>query len=261
MQYGVCIDPELAPPLAEAGFDFIELHVQNHLKTTEADDQAFLDELVRIKGAALPATAANCFVPGDLKITGPEVNWTALEAYVKRVFERAQAASVQTIVFGSGGARRIPDGFDREAAWEQLVRFGKLIGPLAAPHDVMVVVEPLNQQECNVLTSVGESGRYVRAVDHPNVRLLVDAYHWGIDDHDFEALVANAELLRHAHIATVDHRLPPGFEPCAFGDFFRALHIGGYDGPISIEAKWDDIAQQAAPAYQALTALAQAAAG
>ncbi|MGC9347290.1 MAG: sugar phosphate isomerase/epimerase family protein [Anaerolineae bacterium] len=260
MQYGVCADPKHAAALEAAGFEFIELHVQNHLKTTDGRE-AFLEELGRIQAAPLPALAANCFVPGYLKITGPEVDWPALEAYVTTAFRRAHQAGIQSIVFGSGGARQIPEGFDRGRAWGQLVRFGKLIGPLAAEQDVVVVVEPLNRTKgaCNVLTSVGESARYVNEVAHPNVRLLVDAYHLMLDDDSLDDVVANGHLLRHVHVATLDNRRPPGLEPCDFSDFFRALKLSGYDGPISIEASWDDFEAQALEAYEALVTMVEAA--
>ena len=117
------------------------------------------------------------------------------------------------------------------------------------------MVEPLNQQECNVLTSVGESGRYVEDVDHPAVRLLVDAYHWGKDDLSTEDIVSYGHLLRHVHIATVTTRLAPGLEPYDFTPFFSALGKTGYDGLISIEARWTDLSVQASEAFQALSRL------
>jgi sugar phosphate isomerase/epimerase len=254
MKLGVCADPKFAPALADAGFDFIELNVQNHLKTME-DEAAFAPELARIQASTIPAIAANCFVPGSLKITGPEVNMSALENYVTVACTRAEQAGLSTIVFGSGGARRIPEDFDRDVAWQQLVAFGKLCGPIAQQHQVTIVVEPLNQRECNVLTSVRESGDYVREVDHPNVKLLADAYHWGLDDHDVDAIISNGHVLRHIHIATTASRVPPGFEPCDFAPFFDALKQAGYDGPISIEAKWDDMTAQAKDALVQLKAL------
>jgi sugar phosphate isomerase/epimerase len=254
MQYGVCADPRVAPEVASAGFDFIELHVQNHLRTLEGDD-AFQPALEAILSAPLPALAANCFLPASHKVTGPDVDPLALERYAATAFGRAEEAGIRTIVFGSGGARQIPDGFDRDAAWKQLVWFGQLIGPLAQAHGITVVVEPLNRArgECNVLNSIGESARYVRAVDHPSVRLLADAYHWGLDNDSFGELVTNAHLLHHVHIATVPSRLPPGGEECAaFSSFFHALILGGYDGPVSIEASWSDLPSQAPAALAAL---------
>ncbi len=258
MKLGVCADPKDAPALADAGFEFIELHVQNHLKTEENED-AFVDALQRIEAAPLPALAANCFVPGHLKITGPEVDLDALRAYVTVAFERAERADIRTIVFGSGGARRIPEGFDRDEAWGQLLTFGKLIGPLAEAHGVTVVVEPLNETlgACNVLTSVGESGRYVEAVDHSHVRLLVDSYHWSLDGDSRDAIVRYGPMLAHVHVATTESRVPPGVEQCDFSVFFAALDEADYDGPISIEARWDDMSAQASGALDALRRLTQ----
>jgi sugar phosphate isomerase/epimerase len=248
MKLGVCADPQLGPAIADAGFSFLELHVERHLKTLD-DDDAFQPELARIQGAPIPALVANCFVPGKLKITGPEADLARLEEYVKTAFARAQRAGLQMIVFGSGGARQIPEGYDRERAWQQLLDFGQMIAPLAATHQVTVVVEPLSQLDCNVLTSVGEAGRYVKEVDHPHFRLLVDSYHWSRDNDSFDDIVQYGPLLRHVHIATTASRLAPGFEPCDFSDFFRALKLSGYDGPISIEGRWDNIEAQAGDAF------------
>jgi sugar phosphate isomerase/epimerase len=258
MQLGVCADPKHAPALADAGFSFIELHVQNHLKTLE-DEEAFLAELARIQDAPLPALVANCFVPGSLKITGPEADLSRLEPYVETALSRAQRAGIQMIVFGSGGARRVPEGFDRERAWGQLVDFGQMVGPIAAEREVTIVVEPLNVRECNVLTTVGESGRYVQEVDHPHFLLLVDAYHWLLDKDSFDDIVQYGPLLRHVHIATEASRLPPGFEPCDFGAFFRALKLAGYDGLVSIEGRWEDVEAQAAEAYEHLAQIVEGA--
>ncbi len=98
MRYGVCADPKFGPALAQAGFDFIELNVQQHLMPL-ANDTTAEPELARIVAAGLPAIAANSFVPGSLKITGPVVDRAALEAYADTAFARAQAVGIRTIVF------------------------------------------------------------------------------------------------------------------------------------------------------------------
>lgn len=254
MKLGLCTELDNLAVAAAAGFDFVEVNVQGHLMP-QADDDAFAANRDAILASPIPIKAANCFVPGGLKITGPEVDLEALTAYAATAFERAAAVGIETIVFGSGGARRIPAGFDRAAAWDQLVAFGGRIAPLAAAQGVTIVVEPLNQSECNVFTAVGESADYVRQIDHPNMKLLVDAFHWGRDQDSYGDLVEAGPLLRHAHIATYANRRAPGVEPCAFGPFFAALRAGGYDGRISIECGWEDLAVQAADARGLLAAL------
>lgn len=239
MEYGVCGNPALAAAAAKASLDFVEWSVGALLKPREPEE-AFLAALEEARAADLPFRAVNCFVPGDLKITGPEVSVPALQGYVTTAFERAERAGVECIVFGSGGARRIPDGFDGAAAHDQLVSFCSMIAPIASDHGVTVAVEPLSRNDCNVLTSVAESAALVREVAHPSLRLLVDSYHMLRDDDPCEDIVANADLLCHVHVATVPKRLAPGAESCDLGPLFAALVEGGYDGRVSIEAKIED---------------------
>ena len=238
-QYGVCGGPEAAIAAAEAGFDYFEWTVGGLLKPRE-DDDAFAAALSAARAVALPCPVVNCFVPGDLKITGPAADLTALEQYVTTAFVRAQVAGIDTIVFGSGGARRIPDGVDRQSAHQQIVAFCRMAAPIALAHGVTIVLEPLNLAECNVLTTVGESAQLVREVDHPAFRLLVDAYHLLKDDDSVESIAANGDILAHVHIATVPSRLSPAAEGCDFRPCFDALARARYAGRISIEAKIPD---------------------
>ena len=255
MQFGVCCAPEDAAPIAAAGFAFIEIHVQTHLKSME-DDASFDAYLPRLRGARPPCLAANCFVPPSLKITGPDADPARLAAYAATALTRARRAGLKTIVFGSGGARRVPEGFPRAAAWTQLLEFGAMVAALAAREGVTIVVEPLNRAECNILTGVGETAGYVREVNHPSFCLLVDAYHWMKDDDSYEDLLAAGPLLRHVHIATRASRLAPGGEPCDFSRFFGALHQARYQGPVSIECSSVDFASRAADYLAELQKLA-----
>lgn len=176
MFYGVCAkNPEIAAAAAESGFDFLETSVAALLRPSE-DEAAFEIALDQMRQAELPCPAVNGFIPGNLKIVGPDASLEPLKTFAATAFQRAEKAGVEIIVFGSGSARRIPDDFDPQVAHAQLVAFCSMLGPIAADHGVTVVVEPLNQAECNVLTTCAESAELVREVDHPAVRLLIDAY-------------------------------------------------------------------------------------
>ncbi len=243
MRYGVCGSPEIAVPAAAAGFDYFEWSVGGLLKPLE-DDAAFQSALKEAQSAPLPCEALNVFVPAQLKITGPEVNFTDLQRYANTAFDRAEKAHVRTIVFGSGGARQIPQGFPLAAAWDQLVEFCHMIGPLAEEHGVTIAIEPLNKQECNVINSVSEAVALARAVQHPAVRVLVDAHHWSKDQDKAEDIVSAGPLLAHAHIATLANRRAPGAEPHDFATFFSALQQARYNERLSIESRIDDPASE-----------------
>lgn len=236
MQFGVCGDLSMAAIAARESYDYAEWSVPALLKPRESED-AFLASLDNIRAAALPYPVANCFVPGDLKITGPHVDNAALQSYVATTMARAERAGVRTIVFGSGGARRIPEAFDAPTAHDQLVAFCRMVAPMADKHGVTVVVEPLNTTECNVLTTVSECASLVNEVDHPGIRLLVDAYHLMHDADSYDDIVTHANILAHVHIATTPHRLAPGAETCDFSRFFDALADAHYTGRVSIEGK------------------------
>src|SRR5512133_747590 len=133
MKFGVCGGPKVARIAKAAGYDYFEWGVGDLLHPRE-DEIVFQAALAEARAVGLPFPAANVFVPADLKITGPVVDSQALKSFVTTAFERAEQAGVERIVFGSGAARRIPDGFDRQIAWGQLVAFCQLMGPIAQQH-------------------------------------------------------------------------------------------------------------------------------
>lgn len=244
MKFGVCTGIENAAALKAGGFDYIEINAQLTL-IAEKDESEFAPLFKTIKALPVPSLAANGFLPGHLKTTGPEFDERKLTRYVENACGRAMRLGVTRIVFGSGASRQIPEGFDRKEAEEQLVAFGKIAAHIAAACGVMIVVEPLNKAECNVLTSVGESADYVRKVDSPAFKLLVDLFHFMKDDNDFAALADAAPLLAHAHIATNPNRKAVGIEPTDFSRVFKTLKDGGYTGMMSVEGAWNDIAKEA----------------
>jgi sugar phosphate isomerase/epimerase len=256
--FGVCTTPEQVSIFAAAGFLFHEVNVQSNLKPMN-DDTVFALELIRLRGAALPASAANCLLPGSLKTCGPTVNFRDLYRYVVVAMERAATAGMKVIVFGSGAARMVPDGFSQGVAWQQLLEFCRFTAREAARHNVTLVIEPLNRKECNILNTVGECGALVEQVAHPNCMLLVDAFHWGRDNDSAADIVKYGRLLRHAHIATYTNRLAPGAEPCDFAPFFSAMAAANYSGRIAVEGKWTDPAGEAPVAMETLLQAARAA--
>jgi len=101
--------------------------------------------------------AFNCFVPSAIKTVGPNVARDQVEAYVATTIRRAAAVRADLIVFGSGGSRRVPEGYARSAAWDQLVWFLGYCADHAEQHGLTIVIEPLNTNECNILNTYTES--------------------------------------------------------------------------------------------------------
>ncbi|MDD5260382.1 MAG: sugar phosphate isomerase/epimerase [Methylacidiphilales bacterium] len=252
MLFGLCTSLSAVQSLPAGVFNFVEENVQSFLvpEKSEAEFQANLD---LAKSGPFPVRAANCFLPAGLKCTGPRVDEARLANYAAVAFVRAEKAGIHTIVFGSGGARQLQDGFPKEHAIEQLIAFGKVLAPLAQRHGVTVVIEPLNSGECNFINTLAEGAEIVRRVDHSNVRLLADIFHMLHEGEGPGEIIKFGELLHHVHVAERAERTPPGTAGDDFSDFFRALRDVGYSGPISIEAGgWKEMAAEVGNSFSVL---------
>ncbi len=258
MLYGVCCGNADAVEAAQAaGFDFVEFTVANRLRPTQ-DDGEFEDGERDSPAAALPCPAVNCFLPGSLPLFGPDFNEKKLFAYVDRVFSRARQVGVETIVFGSGKARQLPDGMRPEAGRRRLLEFCLELAPRAAANHLTIVLEPLNHSECNILNSVRECAELTAAVDHPAIRLLADSYHMARDRDSIDDLIEFAPWLAHTHVATGEHRRPPAAEACpTLESFVRALRQADYRGRLSIEASLQEPRRELESALALLKSLSQ----
>lgn len=237
MRYAICTnDPAVAADAREAGFDYIEVSVPSFVKPLEPEE-AFEASREAYRDVDIPIEAANLFLPRELRCTGPDaVPMDRLADYAETVFRRLAAAGVPIVVFGSGGARKLPDGWPKEKADEQFVALLSRIGPLAEKHGVQIAVEPLARVECNYINTVDEGAALARASGSSAVGVLADCYHWARNGEGADTILAAKDRMIHAHLATLPNRKAPGVEPYDFVPFFRALAAAGYDGRVTIEA-------------------------
>jgi sugar phosphate isomerase/epimerase len=258
MKTGICMSPESLGAIPQPAFEFVEANVQAFLKPEQPDD-AFEPNRKRAASLPLPVLAANCFLPGDLRVTGPGIDFTRLEHYAEVAFRRAVQIGIGVIVFGSGGARKLPDGVSRKEGLAQFIEANRRIAPFAERHGVTVVIEPLNRAECNFINSLADGAEVVEAVNHPRIRLLADFFHMLREEESSDEIRRFGHLLHHAHLAEKAERTPPGIKGDDFRPFLAALRAVGYDRLISIEANWKSIPdEQAAAVTEVRRQLAEA---
>jgi len=252
MHLGICTSASTgAAALASAPIDYIEEHVQKFL-APEGPEADFVERCRAAANAARPISVACCFLPGTLTCIGPSVDRPRLVAYATSAFARARRAGIDTIVFGSGAARQVPDGFSAARAFEQMIELLRELAPLAARHGVTMVIEPLNRGECNLITTLREGAEVVQRTDHPAVRLLADIYHMMRDDESPDEIRRHGALLHHAHIAERAKRTAPGIAGDDFRPYLTALREAGYDRRLSLECGFGDLAGELKPALTAL---------
>jgi sugar phosphate isomerase/epimerase len=225
-----------------AGFDYVELSATEIANLSEADFEA---AAAHVKQVGVPTPAANLFVPQTIKVVGPDVNLEQQTAHVKKVMSRLSKLGVEVLVFGSGGARRVPDGFSRDEAYKQLVDFSRRAAEEARPYGITVTIEPLRRQETNIINTAAEGLQLVTDVNHPNFQLMIDFYHLASEQEDPAIVLKAKDHLRHLHVANPQGRVfPQKWEEFNYAPFFANLKAIGYDKRISMEGSTTDLAAQ-----------------
>lgn len=224
--------------LAGMGYDYVEMPMAQMMCLDDAQFQSLLEQVHR---AGIPCEACNNFIQPHIRLTGPDTDTAQVRRYLEKAIARADALGAKRIVFGSAGARNVPQGFPRDRAWSQLIDLLRLIDSMLADKDIIIVIEPLNRGESNIVNSVSEGLMLAKDTDRPHIRLLADYYHMALEREGLEVITQAGNFLRHAHIANPDGRIVPAAGDASGYDLFvRALHGIGYKDRISVEAYASD---------------------
>ncbi|MGI4787301.1 MAG: sugar phosphate isomerase/epimerase family protein [Janthinobacterium lividum] len=245
MRIGICASQRGLVTVSAAGYDYIEPAVAGMLQPEKPETEVMPPLLKLFEASLLKPESYNLFLPGDLKVVGPDANITRQEHYLDSAFARMEMLGGKIAVFGSGGARAIPDEWPLSDAHTQMLAFLKSCGDAAHRHGVVVVVEPLNVSECNSVNSVAEAVRLAEEVNHPAIGVLSDLYHIDHDGQSYEETRDAAPWLRHVHVAGRGRRAPIADDYEFLRGYFTVLKEAGYTGRVSIEANWENLEQQA----------------
>ena len=241
MRYGNCLshkDFTKIKILKELGFDYIETGLSGLYASSEQEIADFIGILNENK---ITCEAVNVFFPGDIALAGDNADFKKAQDYVSEVCEKTKNVGFKIAVFGSGGARRCPEGFPKARAMEQIIKVtGEILAPAAEKYGFVIAIEELNKGETNTINSLSEAEYVANQVNNKNIKVLADIYHI---DKEGETLASlkNSSLLAHCHISSPVTRLYPHSsdtpEDIAVNkQFFKDLRALNYDARISIEA-------------------------
>ncbi|MEO5713006.1 MAG: sugar phosphate isomerase/epimerase family protein [Luteolibacter sp.] len=248
---GIAAGLDKAADLKAEGAEFLTASVGDFL-VPDQPDEVFAKNLELLAASPLPILACNGFIrPKHLHCVGPEANHDLILVWAETTFRRMKQAGGKLIVFGSAGARNLPDGWPKEKADEQFVSLLKKLGPLAEAQGITVTVEQLQEKECNYIQHIAEGAALIRAAGHPNVRMLADLYHIACMGDTPTDLKAAMDVVVHVEIAEKSGRTVPGVNGDDFRPYFHVLREAGYQGSISIEGKWEK--GQVRTAYQEIS--------
>lgn len=227
--------------LLSCGFDFTEYTAVGIANLSEEE---FAQLAVENQKESLRIRAVNSLFPSTFTLSNPDDQWEEINDYMHKVIDRLAQLKIQYAVFGSGGARRIPESMDRQTGLQNLRRVMNAFADYAEPKGVTMVIEPLRQKESNVFNLVPECDQEVRLLNRPGVRLLADSFHMLCEGSPAEDVENCSDTLRHCHIAEGFERLLPGFfntgDPNYNKHFADALNCINYSDGVSIECTQPD---------------------
>lgn len=233
--FGICRDFENCLNDYPAKADYVEIAARD----LYGMDPAFYATVKNaVEDGRIKTYSCNGLFPGEgMRLTGDDVDWQVIRNYCDEVFYKLAELKINMLVFGSGQAKNVPDGFDRAKAWDQLYRLGDSMSDLAKQYGQTIVVEPLRYEEVNIVNTVEEGAEYCRKVHRDEFKLLVDFYHFAMNKEPVESLKKHRDLLVHAHIATADDRSRPVTEEQwhFFAECLEQLKAIDYRGGLSFE--------------------------
>ncbi len=264
MRFGCCVNMlvplgqgtgvEMAERVAAVGFDYLELPVARFAVVSDAEFESIRQ---RVKATGLAVESCNDFFPPDLKLVGPTADSAKILTYAAQALSRAALLGAKIVVFGSGGARTVPESFPQEKAYKQLVHLLGELAPLAEKNGLTIAIEPLNRTECNIIFTLAEACELAERVGHPRIQVLADYYHLAMEREPVEHVTTAAPHIRHVHFSNPAGR---GYHYSAdenFSAFCRLLRENGYDGRMSVEAFSQNIEQDAAATLQLMRQLTE----
>jgi sugar phosphate isomerase/epimerase len=243
---------------AALGFDAIEIFPQAPNAIDLAETQGILDHH-GLKVSAIGTGGGWVVHRWTLTHADPSIRHKARE-FIRATIDLAAGFGAPAIIGSMQGRWEI--GVPREQALGWLQDAIEDLAEHAASHSQVLLYEPLNRYETNLLNRQGEAADWIRTFHTKNVRLLCDLYHMNIEEADLAgALVSCAELVGHIHFADSNRRAI-GFGHTDIRPIAAALRDIGYQGYLSAEIlplpSSEEAAQQSITSFHQLSTLVEA---
>jgi sugar phosphate isomerase/epimerase len=217
---------------AALGFDGIELFTAS----ADAIDPNQLKNVVQEYNLHLAAvgTGAGKVIHG-LTLTDPdlEIRKKAI-SFISEMISFGAKFGAPAII-GSMQGNVLPSG-NREETLDWLVQGLEILGSKAASEGVILIYEPLNRYETNLLNTLEAGSAFLEKNGLKNIKLLADLFHMNIEEANLPASIRSfGKHIGHVHFADSSRR-PMGFGHTDMAPIAEALKEISYSGYVSAEA-------------------------
>jgi D-psicose/D-tagatose/L-ribulose 3-epimerase len=217
--------------LKKMGYDGVEVPMFQLDESLYAQWGKRLDDLGFERTAVTIRVEQDNPISSDAKVRSAGVDAT------KRALDCCQALGARSLCGPYHSAIGLFSGSGpTEDEWKWGVESMRQVAEHAAKTGVTLAVEYLNRFEIYFLTCAADAVRFVKAVNHPNCRMMYDTFHANIEEKNVrDAILASAPYTAHVHISEND-RGTPGSGGVRWQETFDAFRETGYDGWMVVEA-------------------------
>lgn len=125
--------------------------------------------------------------------------------------------------------------FDKPTARKHSIESVKELAEYARQYDITLLIETLNRFEQFLLNDAEEAVSYVKEVDEPNVKVMLDTFHMNIEEDNIaDAIRYTGDHLGHLHIGEANRKVP-GKGSMPWKEIGQALKDIHYDGYVVME--------------------------
>ncbi len=159
-------------------------------------------------------------------------------AFYADVFKKMEIAGIDRI----GGALYsywpvdFASGFDKQADTERSIKSMRRLADMAADHGITLCMESLNRFEGYMINEAYEDVEYVKAVDKPNVKAMLDTFHMNIEEDSMvDAIKLTEGYLGSFHVGEANRRCPNPNGRMDWEAIGKALRDINYNGYVVME--------------------------
>jgi sugar phosphate isomerase/epimerase len=214
------------------GYSGVELSL---LDSSSIDHEQLADKLEEYKLTAYTIATGQTYYADGYSLFNADRS--KREKCVERLFghiDLAKSLKCMVIVGGirgtilaTGGERSEQEREGRECLRRCVVYAGE--------RNVILLLEPVNRYETNVVNTIDEGLALISQIDLPNLMLLPDTFHMNIEEASMaDGLLRASSLVGYVHFAD-SNRLAPGWGHIDFASLLSALSKIEYTSPIGVE--------------------------
>lgn len=249
-RYGICAAPGQVAAAAAAGYDYLELNLNDILAMDEAQYLAMASEMRR---HGIYAEVVCGMLPANTPIVGDNVSSKQLHQALDISFDMAQSLGAEIIIFDCESSRNMPARFDPAMGWRQLGNFIRMLQTYAADFEMHVALLPLRRSIAELMNYTTEATLISAMLRLDRVGVAASLYNMTMEAESLHQLMRTGSLLWHMRLSNVLGNRPP--RPGDGEDYaatFAALRAMGYEGRITMEASCTDFEKEAAEALRVL---------